>query len=71
MREVSRGSEQTLLGSIEKRLYQQFPDVSPLLVDDVVRRERARFDTSLIRDFIPLLVEKSARRQLISTAYHR
>jgi hypothetical protein len=35
-----------------------------LAVNTLIRKERARFETSQIRDFVPLLVEKRARREL-------
>jgi hypothetical protein len=37
---------------------------SPAAVNTLVRKEHARFETSQIRDFVPLLVEKRARREL-------
>jgi hypothetical protein len=37
---------------------------SPLVVDTLIRTEHARFETSRIRDFVPLFVEKRARREL-------
>jgi hypothetical protein len=67
MSPVMRPNEQTLLSDIGRRLIERFPDVARHVVDTVVREEHARFGTSPIRDFIPLLVEKSARRQLAST----
>jgi len=67
MEKVSQVSEQTLLADIERRLIDEFPGVSPAVVDVLIRREHARFDTSPIRDFVPLLVEKQARQQLKHT----
>jgi hypothetical protein len=57
-------SEDTLLADIECRLVDEFPHVAPAAVNTLIRQEHARFETSLIRDFIPLLVEKRARREL-------
>ena len=56
--------EETLLVDIERRLIDEFPCVSPVVVDVLIRQEHARFETSPIRDFVPLLVEKQARQQL-------
>jgi hypothetical protein len=56
--------EETLLGEIQRRLLDEFPSVSPPAVNALIRKERARFETSQIRDFVPLLVEKHARREL-------
>jgi hypothetical protein len=57
-------SEETLLADIQRRLLDEFPDVATGAVNTLIRKEPARFETSQIRDFVPLLVEKSARREL-------
>ena len=57
-------SEETLLADIERRLVDEFPRVAPTAVNTLIRKEHARFKTSRIRDFVPLLVEKHARREL-------
>ena len=57
-------SEETLPAEIQRRLLDEFPDVATTAVNTLIRKEHARFQTSQIRDFIPLLVEKSARREL-------
>jgi hypothetical protein len=57
-------SEDTLLADIERRLIHEFPHVAPSAVNTLIRQQHARFETSLIRDFVPLLVEKRARREL-------
>jgi len=57
-------SEETLLADIHRRLVDEFPATSPLVVDTLIRNEHARFETSRIRDFVPLFVEKRARREL-------
>ena len=61
---VIRVSEETLLVDIERRLIDEFPCVSPVVVVVLIRQEHARFETSPIRDFVPLLIEKQARQQL-------
>jgi hypothetical protein len=64
MGKVIQGGETTLLADIERRLIDEFPGVSLVVVDVLIRQEHARFETSPIRDFVPLLVEKQARQQL-------
>jgi len=64
MGQIIQVSEETLLADIERRLVDEFPYVSPMAVDTLIRKEHARFKASRIRDFVPLLVEKGARRQL-------
>jgi hypothetical protein len=56
--------EEALLAEIEQRLVDEFPCVAPAAVNTLIRTEHARFETSQIRDFVPLLVEKRARREL-------
>ena len=57
-------SEETLLAEIQRRLLDECPSTSPLAVNTLIRKELARFETSRIRDFVPLFVEKRARREL-------
>jgi hypothetical protein len=57
-------SEETLLADIQRRLLDEFPDVATAAINTLIRKEHARFETSQIRDFVPLLVEKHARREL-------
>ena len=57
-------SEGMLLAEIQRRLLDEFPYVSSMVVDTLIRKEHARFEASRIRDFVPLLVEKRARREL-------
>jgi hypothetical protein len=64
MGHILQVNEETLLADIERRLVDEFPYVSPMVVDTLIRKEHARFKASRIRDFVPLLVEKHARREL-------
>jgi hypothetical protein len=57
-------SEDTLLADIQQPLICEFPHLASTAVNTLIRQEHARFETSQIRDFIPLLVEKRARREL-------
>ncbi len=57
-------SEQTLLADIQQRLVDEFPCVATAAVNALIRQEHARFESSQIRDFVPLLVEKRARSEL-------
>jgi hypothetical protein len=57
-------NEETLLADIERRLVDEFPRVAPAAVNTVIHNEHARLETSRIRDFVPLLVEKRARQEL-------
>jgi hypothetical protein len=54
----------TVLRGIEQRLVDEFPSVSHEVVDALITREHARLQSSRISDFVPLLIEKHARRHL-------
>lgn len=64
MGQIVQVSEETLLAGIERRLVDEFPHVSPMVVDTLIRKEHARFKASRIRDFVPPFVEKRTRREL-------
>jgi hypothetical protein len=64
MGQTTRVTEETLLAEIQRQLLEEFPSVAPLIVNAFIRSEHARFETSRIRDFVPLFVEKRARRGL-------
>jgi hypothetical protein len=68
MGQIIQLSEKALLADIERRLVDEFPYVSPMVVDTLIRKEHHRFEASRIRDFVPLLVEKRTRRELKHTS---
>lgn len=57
-------SEQDVLAQIEHRLRLEFPNAAPTAVSAAVQQALAEFDSSRIREFVPLFVEKKVRRQL-------
>jgi hypothetical protein len=57
-------SEQTVIGHLVERLAQTFPRVSPDTVAEVVEGNHARFEGRPLREYVPLFVERSARREL-------
>ena len=65
---MSDTSERTALADIEGRLIAEFPAVAASDVTATVLGAYRQFSGSRIRDFIPLFVEKNARRQLSTTA---
>jgi hypothetical protein len=46
------------------RLKESYPEVSPDTIMTVVHHNHARFDGRPIRNFVPLFVERAAKRQL-------
>ncbi|BBX29438.1 three-helix bundle dimerization domain-containing protein [Mycolicibacterium alvei] len=58
-------AEETVLDDIERRLIHDFPYATAEEIATAVHRAHGRFDTSPIRDFIPLFVEKQVRRQFM------
>lgn len=63
---VPKKNEQELLNEIEERLIDTYTELKPEQVYATIGQAHAVFDTSPIRDFIPLLVERRARRELAS-----
>ena len=55
MEQIIQVSEETLVADIERRLVDEFPYVSAMVVDTLIRKEHARFEASRIRDFVPFL----------------
>lgn len=64
MGQTMQVTEEKHLAEIQRRLLNEFPSVSPLVVNALIRNEHARFETSRIHDFVPLFVEKRTRREL-------
>lgn len=58
--------EQRLIDLAVTRLVAKHPENSFTEVSDAVTRARAHFDGKPIRDFVPLLVERRADRELCS-----
>ncbi len=57
-------SEESLIEQVADRLTRKYPTVAPETVVALVNESHARFDGRPVRDFIPLLVERSAAAQL-------
>ena len=57
-------SEQTIIEKLVERLTTNFPAESPHTVAAVVQDNHARFEGRPLREYIPLFVERSARRDL-------
>ena len=58
-------SEQTIINQLTERLVRKYPAVPPGTVATVVRGIHARFDGRPLRDYVPLLVERRARSELV------
>lgn len=58
-------SEQTIIDQLIERLMRKYPGVPPDTVAAVVRDVHARFDGRPLRDYVPLLVERRARSELV------
>lgn len=48
-----------------ERLINRYPSISPTHIEHAVHVVHQRFAESRIRDFVPLLVEKAARREIV------
>jgi hypothetical protein len=56
--------EHAAFDRLVERIMGQFPELDQELVVAAVRGEYGKFDTSPIRDFVPILVERSVREEL-------
>lgn len=65
---VAAITEQTSVAEVQARLTDKFPQYSPDDIAAIVTRVHARFEGSRIRDFVPLLVERGVRAELLNTA---
>ncbi|MGB3482511.1 MAG: hypothetical protein WBB07_09905 [Mycobacterium sp.] len=61
---MPKKSEQDLLREIELRLIDVFTELDPQSISSTIGQAHAQFHQSTIRDFVPLLVERRARRAL-------
>jgi len=57
-------SEQTVIDQLVERLTNRYPAIAQSTVARVVLETHARFQDRPVRDFIPLLVERNAKRAL-------
>jgi hypothetical protein len=58
------GGEAEGIARVAERSRQQFPDVRPDALDEVLRGHYKRFDGRPVRDFVPMLVERATRADL-------
>ena len=56
------------MDALVQRLRGQFPEVDPDEIEQAVRGEYDGYERSVVRDFVPILVERSVRDEL---TYHR
>jgi hypothetical protein len=54
--------------AITRHLQSRFPGVLEEHISTVVQVEQQRFATARVRDFVPLLAERAAMRQLLDEA---
>ena len=57
-------NEWTAIQHLTERLQLKFPGVAPEKVMTIVHHNHSRFDGRPLRDFVPLFVERGARREL-------
>jgi hypothetical protein len=62
-------SEKAALADIAARLAGQFPELSAAEIANAIQGRYDAFDGSRIRDFVPILVERSVRTELITAGH--
>lgn len=60
----ARSAEDAAVDHVIERLRQQFPQVSSDVVTRAVRERYGALQDARVRDFLPVLIERSARDQL-------
>lgn len=68
---VQHRDEQAQLAEVAHRLTTDYPTLSAAIVTEVVNDLHSRFNDARLRDYIPMLVERSARTALneLSVSY--
>jgi hypothetical protein len=67
-----REAEETAIRRLMERLTQVFPEVPEAEIARAVQGRYHDFDDSPVRDFVPVLVERSVRQHLVTaTPRHR
>ncbi len=61
---VLESNEQTIIGQLVLRLTRYFPAIPPEKVAAVVKEIYTGFEGRPLREFVPLFVERRARREL-------
>ena len=61
---MDRSDEDRAINEIVERLARLFPQVPADEVEQVVTQTRPEFDDVPIRDFVPLFVERGAKKRL-------
>ncbi|MDR6905787.1 hypothetical protein J2X63_001473 [Agromyces sp. 3263] len=56
--------EDRAIDEVVSRLSERFPTVSPEHIEAVVDEELHKFDGGRVRDFVPVLVERAAKKRL-------
>ncbi|WP_344376446.1 three-helix bundle dimerization domain-containing protein [Agromyces tropicus] len=67
---TSEADEQQAVEHVVDRLRERFPSVVDDRIRAVVDEEHHRFDGRPVRDFVPVLVERAARKRLDAEAEH-
>jgi hypothetical protein len=56
-------SESTMIAAAQRRLIDEYPHLHPDQISEIVSHIHAGFSQATVRDFVPLLVEKHARKE--------
>lgn len=58
-------TETQALADVVDRLAERFPGEPRSVIEDAVAHEHSLFDEGRIRDYVPILVERAAKRRLV------
>ncbi|MWB98713.1 hypothetical protein GB864_09160 [Agromyces sp. MMS17-SY077] len=65
---LSDDGEARSVADVVERLATKYPEVDRAEVERIVRTEHHEFDGKPVRDFVPVLVEKAAKKQIKAIA---
>ncbi|MEU6582499.1 three-helix bundle dimerization domain-containing protein [Nocardia sp. NPDC046763] len=67
---MTESDEEQQMSDLAARLSNRFPDLTARVVGEVVRGIHRDFEGHRVREFIPLLVERIAERQLSRRVFY-
>jgi len=62
--EEREAAELRSVGEVVERLAAKYPGVERTVIEQIVAEEHHEYDGRRVRDFVPVLVEKSAKKRV-------
>ena len=68
MQEREKKTEERAINEVVDRLAEKYPGVERPTIEKIVTEEHLEFNGKPVRDFVPVLVEKSAKKRVKALA---